>query len=104
MQVDQALIEESRLSGNSATGDGGGVSAGGVFNAARVSSGQMQIRASTLSGNSSASSGGAVKLSYPDGSRVQMLNSTVDGNAASVVRGRLRGRVPPRGSTWTTPP
>ena len=87
VQVDQALIEDSRLSGNTATGDGGGVSAGGVFNATRVSSGQMQIRASTLSGNSSASSGGAVKLSYPDGSRVQMLNSTVDGNVANVSGG-----------------
>lgn len=86
VQVDQALVQDSWIHGNTAATDGGGISAGGVFNPGRVVSGDMQIQDSTLSGNS-AQRGGAVKLSFPDGSRVQMLNSTVDGNAASVAGG-----------------
>ena len=86
VQVDQALVQDTWIHGNTAATDGGGISAGGVFLPTRVTSGDMQVRSSTLSGNS-AQRGGAVKLSFPDGSRVQMLNSTVDANAASVVGG-----------------
>lgn len=81
-QVNTALIENTTFSNNSATNDGGALSAGGVLNETLLISGQTSVIGSTFN-NNTAFDGGAVFLSFPDGSRVDAINSTIHDNTAT---------------------
>ncbi|MCK5922784.1 MAG: hypothetical protein KAG66_17715, partial [Methylococcales bacterium] len=79
----EASINSSLIQGNTATSSGGGLLAGGNFS---YLSGNTSIIGSTISSNTAAH-GGGVSVGGPDGSQVKIVNSTVDGNVATVAGG-----------------
>ena len=72
-----ATLINSTVSGNSASGFGGGIS-GGWWGVTIVNS--------TISGNSAGDSGGGI-----DGSYLTIMNSTISGNSASYIAGGIDG-------------
>ncbi|MGH8562278.1 MAG: right-handed parallel beta-helix repeat-containing protein, partial [Nevskiales bacterium] len=70
------LIENSVIDGNTATGDGGGIS---LYSA--VERGTVTIRNTTISNNTAGSDGGGVYL-YSPYAQVLIDNSTISGNSA----------------------
>ncbi len=86
IQSNAAAIVAGAIADNTAASAGGGISVGGVMNDDLTVSGVAEISLSTVS-NNSAASGGGVRVSAPDGSKVSVEQSTVDGNSASVSGG-----------------
>ena len=83
INASQASINLSLIQGNTATLSGGGLLAGGIFS---YSSGNTSIIGSTISDNT-AGYGGGVSVGGPRGSLVEIENSTVDGNTATIAGG-----------------
>ena len=94
-------VTNSTLSGNSATGVGGGLTdfGGGIFN-----TGTLTVTNSTLSGNSAtgvgvvSGSGGGI---FNDLGTVTVTNSTMSGNSASFAGGGIYNWNPSSGATLT---
>jgi parallel beta-helix repeat protein len=67
----EVTISESTISGNTATGNGGGI---------LMSGGELTLQDSTVSGNGSGNAGGGLSLTGP--SPMQITRSTISGNTA----------------------
>lgn len=72
-------IENSEITGNTASGDGGGLYVDGLFTFG------TELSGSTIGGNSAANGGGA----YSDGGGLRLLDTTVTGNSATTQGGGL---------------
>ena len=77
----EVTLNSCTISGNSATGNGGG----GIYNLGdSFGTATLEISSSTLSGNESAANGGAIyNLGANGTANVQLLNSTISANIAS---------------------